>query len=57
MTDLSWERYLTQDANHVTGAKRPGLSRAKPARPAIGPMAVTTAPKRFEPSTLTRNSR
>src|SRR5688572_11162109 len=48
MTDVSWERYLAPVASQSMGAKRPGLSRAKPARPAIGPMAVTTAPGRAQ---------
>src|SRR3954449_6239357 len=48
MTDVSWERYVTPVARQWMGAKRPGLSRAKPARPAIGPMAVTTAPQRAQ---------
>jgi len=44
ITDFSWERYVTPVASQWMGAKRPGLSRAKPARPAIGPRAVATAP-------------
>ena len=39
-------RCLARGREYVTGAQRPGLSRAKPVRPAIGPMAVATALER-----------
>ena len=48
MTDASGAAPVTSVASKWMGAQRPGLSRAKPALPAIGPMAVTTAPMRAQ---------